>query len=132
MKDSRAELADRLALRPREAAQMLGISERLLRTVLPELPHVRVGGAVLLPVDGLREWLTEEAKANLGVVSEHVGDKGQSGRGEWYWSLPDEGKEARDPQSHLLAPDTLALPASRHEADSESEGESPEGGGWDE
>ncbi len=46
---------ERLALRPKEAAEALGIGERTLRQILPELPHVRIGGAVLLPGDGLRE-----------------------------------------------------------------------------
>jgi excisionase family DNA binding protein len=57
------DLSSRLALRPKEAAQALGVSERTLRQILPELPHVRVGGAVLLPVEGLRAWLQDEAKA---------------------------------------------------------------------
>ena len=34
-----------------EAAEALGIDERTLRQILPVLPHVRVGGVVLLPVD---------------------------------------------------------------------------------
>ena len=52
---------ERLALRPKEAAKALGLSERKLRELLPELPHLRVGGAVLLPVEGLRAWLREHA-----------------------------------------------------------------------
>ncbi len=59
-------LANRLALRPREAAQALGLSERKLREVLPQLPHVRVGGAVLLPVEALRAWLSDQAKVEQG------------------------------------------------------------------
>ncbi len=51
MKSSEFGLSNRLALRPAEAAQALGIGERTLRQILPELPHVRVGGVVLLPVD---------------------------------------------------------------------------------
>ena len=50
-----------LALRPKEAARALGISERTLRQMLPELPHFRVGGVVLLPVEELREWLRTQA-----------------------------------------------------------------------
>ena len=65
-------LADRLALRPAEAAQALGIGERTLRQILPELPHVRVGGAVLLPVEGLRAWLRERAEAEQGRVEKAV------------------------------------------------------------
>ena len=68
LKSSGINLADRLALRPREAAQALGLSERKLREVLPELPHVRVGGAVLLPVEALRAWLQQQATVERGRV----------------------------------------------------------------
>ena len=54
-------LADRLALRPREAAAALGVSERTFRSMLPGIPHYREHGAVLIPVDVLREWLRERA-----------------------------------------------------------------------
>ncbi len=66
--EERLHLADRLALRPKEAAQALGLSERKLREVLPQLPHVRVGGAVLLPVEALRSWLEQQAKVEPGRV----------------------------------------------------------------
>lgn len=56
------DLAHRLALRPKEAAEALGVSERKLRAMLRDLPHVRVDGAVLIPVDGLRRWLAERAE----------------------------------------------------------------------
>ena len=52
---------ERLALRPKEAAQALGLSERKLRELVPELPHVRRGGVLLFPVEALRRWLEEEA-----------------------------------------------------------------------
>ena len=57
-----------LAMRPREAAKALGISERLLWdwTNRGEVPHVRIGKAVLNPVDVLRRWLDEQA-AGKGV-----------------------------------------------------------------
>ncbi len=54
---------ERLALRPKEAAEALGVSERTLRQLLPELPTVRRGNIVLVPVAGLREWLREESEA---------------------------------------------------------------------
>ena len=54
-------LAHRLALRPKEAAEALGIGERTLREILPELPHLRVGGLVLIPVKGLEQWLEQAA-----------------------------------------------------------------------
>jgi excisionase family DNA binding protein len=55
-------LPGRLGLRPREAARALGIGERTLRQILPEIPHVRVGSAVVIPVDLLREWLRQRAQ----------------------------------------------------------------------
>ena len=64
--EERLHLGDRLALRPKEAAEALGIGERTLRQLLPELPHFRVGGVVLLPVEGLQAWLRERAKAEGG------------------------------------------------------------------
>lgn len=57
-------LSDRLALRPREAAKALGLSERSLRELLPVLPVVRTGRAVLIPVDALREWLLNSARSD--------------------------------------------------------------------
>ena len=64
----------RLALRPKEAAEALGISERTLRQILPDLPHVRIGGAVLLPVAQLEAWLREragaEGKRAAGIADE--------------------------------------------------------------
>jgi excisionase family DNA binding protein len=49
----------KLSLRPREAAEALGISPRLLWTLTKsgEVPHTRIGRAVVYPVDRLREWL---------------------------------------------------------------------------
>ena len=56
----------RIALRPKEAAEALGISERTFRQILPDLPHFRIGGAVLIPVDLLGEWARKQAEAELG------------------------------------------------------------------
>jgi len=55
----------RLALRPREAARALGIGTRLLweLTNRGEVPHVRVGRAVLYPVAVLENWLARQAEA---------------------------------------------------------------------
>lgn len=43
---------------------MLGIGERLLwsKTNAGEIPHCRIGRAVVYPVDALRAWLNEQAK----------------------------------------------------------------------
>ncbi len=54
----------RLALRPKEAARALGIGERLLweKTNCGEVPHVRMGKAILYPVAVLERWLAEQAE----------------------------------------------------------------------
>jgi len=51
-----------LALRPREAARALGVSERTLWswTQAGTIPHLKRGRAVLYPVAALEQWLAEE------------------------------------------------------------------------
>ena len=58
----------RLALRPREAAQALGISKRLLWTLTNQgaVPHLRLGRTVVYPVDALRKWLADQAQKKGG------------------------------------------------------------------
>lgn len=58
------ERALQLALRPKEAAKALGISERKLwsMTNCGEIPHVRAGRAVLYPLHELRAWLAARVK----------------------------------------------------------------------
>jgi predicted DNA-binding transcriptional regulator AlpA len=54
-----------LALRPREAAKALGISERLLWSLTAPrgtIPAVRIGTCVLYPVTGLQAWLDRQAQ----------------------------------------------------------------------
>ncbi len=55
-----------LAMKPREAAKALGISERLLWewTDRGIVPHVRLGKRIVYPVDSLREWLRRQAQNN--------------------------------------------------------------------
>jgi excisionase family DNA binding protein len=62
------ELASALALRPREAAKALDISERLLWqwTHDGDIPHVRIGRTILYPVDALRSWLNRKAATSQG------------------------------------------------------------------
>jgi excisionase family DNA binding protein len=54
----------KLALRPRDAAQALGVSERLLWqwTHNGTIPHLRVGRVILYPLDALCAWLRQEDK----------------------------------------------------------------------
>lgn len=51
-----------LALRPAEAAKALGIGQRLLwsKTNAGEIPHLRIGRAIVYPVDLLRTWLADQ------------------------------------------------------------------------
>ena len=63
MKKLELQLADRLALTVPEAAAAIGVSERHLRTLLPEIPHCHVGARVVIPVEPLREWLRSRAQA---------------------------------------------------------------------
>jgi excisionase family DNA binding protein len=65
-----ANLSGRLALRPREAAEALGISERKLRELLGRIPHVRLDGVLLFPVDALRAWLAAQARTSNGNPAE--------------------------------------------------------------
>lgn len=57
---------ERLAVGRKEAAEMLGISERLLWTWTnaKTIPHVRIGTRVLYPVEELRRWLEDRARNN--------------------------------------------------------------------
>lgn len=63
--------APRLALRPREAAKALGVSERTLWTWTQQgsVPFVRLGKTVLYPTDSLRRWLDEQTKATATPAS---------------------------------------------------------------
>lgn len=57
--------ADALALRPRDAARALGISQRCLWSLTQrgEVPHVKIGGRlVLYPRAALVDWLDSAAK----------------------------------------------------------------------
>jgi excisionase family DNA binding protein len=62
--DPRDGAVPRLALRPKEASQAIGIGARLLWQLTNQgrIPHVRLGKRVVYPVDQLREWLAEQSK----------------------------------------------------------------------
>jgi len=61
--NARAAAQPPLALRPREAAKAIGISERTLWTLTKrgQVPHLRLGRSVLYPVDLLREYLRRQS-----------------------------------------------------------------------
>ena len=76
-------LSDRLALRTKEAAAALGVSERTLRQLRPELPTVQRGNIVLFPVAGLQQWLRDESRADgsrADAVVEEILESVGSGR----------------------------------------------------
>lgn len=51
-----------LALRPKDAAQALGIGQRLLWQLTKQgrIPHLRLGRCVVYPVDALIAWLERQ------------------------------------------------------------------------
>ena len=72
MLPSELRLSNRLALSIREAAAAVGVSERTLRQMLPELPHVRLGSRVVIPVALLEEWLRTQSEAEENRVGSEV------------------------------------------------------------
>ncbi len=52
-------LADRLALRPKEVAEAVGVSEKTLRKWMRDdgLPYLRLDGVVLIPRGQLEAWM---------------------------------------------------------------------------
>ena len=65
-------LAERLALTVAETAADLSVSERHLRELLPEIPHVHLGGRVVIPVEQMRKWLAEQTKIEPNRIAETV------------------------------------------------------------
>ena len=61
--DRNCNVLPALALRPKDAARVLGIGERLLWSLTNQgiIPHIKLGKATLYPVDVLRDWLAEQA-----------------------------------------------------------------------
>lgn len=60
-----------LALRPAEAAERLGISQRKLwtETKAGRVPHIKLGRAILYPVALLETWLMESASGGTSGAS---------------------------------------------------------------
>jgi excisionase family DNA binding protein len=61
MKTDTIDLNTRIALRPREAAEALGVSDRTLRTWMrdEELPYIQIDRGILIPIADLTEWINE-------------------------------------------------------------------------
>jgi excisionase family DNA binding protein len=60
---------DRLLLRPAEAAEAIGVSRSRVYELLAsgELPSIRVGRTVRVPVAALHAWINEHLKKTSGA-----------------------------------------------------------------
>ena len=67
-----AEVVMPLALRRKQAARALNLSERRLDQLVAEgaIPHFRCGRAVLFPVDRLQEWIAARTVGVADVASQ--------------------------------------------------------------
>ena len=65
-------LAERLALTVAETATALGVSERHLRDLLPEIPHAYLGNRIVIPVEQVQKWLAEQTKIEPNRIAETV------------------------------------------------------------
>ncbi len=70
--ETAVRLSERAALTIPEAAASLGVSERHLRTVLPEIPHFHLGDRVLIPQGQLVEWMRSEVDSERNRSDEIV------------------------------------------------------------
>lgn len=66
--ESPLRLSERLALRTHEVAAVLGVSERTVRGMLPELPHTYFGRCLVFPTNLLREWLDDRVRTQAGQI----------------------------------------------------------------
>ena len=65
VQEAEIKIDELLSVRPERAAKILDISKAQLYILMSEgqLPYVKRGSMRLLPVDGLRAWLRDDAKA---------------------------------------------------------------------
>lgn len=61
-------LTDRLAVSPSEAAQMLGVSRPTFYALMRQkgVPFFKIGSRTLISVDGLRQWVADQAGVKVG------------------------------------------------------------------
>ena len=57
-----------------KAAALVGVSERLMRTLMPEIPHCRIGNRVVIPVAPLAEWLRKKTQEEQSPLRKAVVD----------------------------------------------------------
>ncbi len=58
-----AGLQGRLALKPKEAAQLIGVGNNTIYQLChrEDFPAIKVGAGIIIPVDGLLRWLDQQA-----------------------------------------------------------------------
>ena len=56
--------SDRLALRPTEAADLIGVSRSTMYGLIAAraIPSVKIGGCTRLPLDALKAWINGQVK----------------------------------------------------------------------
>ena len=61
-------LTDRLAVSPSEGARMLGISKPKMYEIMRQenFPAFKLGSRTLISVDGLRQWVADQAGVKVG------------------------------------------------------------------
>lgn len=59
----------RLGISIREAAKSVGLSEASFRELLPDIPHLRAGRRVIIPVEGFRAWLHQRSCSATSLAS---------------------------------------------------------------
>ena len=65
---------ERLLLRPDEAAEIIGISRSRMYQLLStgELPVVKVGNSLRVPLERLRAWIDAQVKPRAGSTPERI------------------------------------------------------------
>jgi len=61
---------EKLLLRPAEAAEVIGVGRSKAYELIAsgELPSVRIGGSVRVPVEKLREWIDRKAAERMAAA----------------------------------------------------------------
>ena len=63
-------MTDRLMLRPAEAADAIGVSRSKAYELISrgEIPSIKVGGCVRIPIAALEEWIAQQLAAPREVA----------------------------------------------------------------
>lgn len=65
-----AGLQGRLALKPREAAPLIGVGNNMIYQLChrADFPAIKVGAGIIIPVDALRQWLNNQAVREVAAL----------------------------------------------------------------